>query len=474
MPIRFNQLFNLSEQDLDEKGIFNGFIDIDAKFHVDPSLLKTSQEPELSEAYQRFQEHFKQVIFLVENSKVKGDRLWREALQRLHFKEKPYIMLGYSVGDNHGSAIGKKIAGQLLETTKELVAVGIKDPVIFELIGLFEEGVGADRISDMAISVIFNDLVKYTQRVAKELNIKFTEFKRGDETVLLPMNPRNRKPIIFVPKDILRTLPIAYSWDEIDHVASYNQSLRLKVNRIIGNTWKTATSSKVRKRDFKETLVKHPELINDLIGQYNKKPRVAYDFDKDPSGEIVWASAAENITARHPINLRDLYPITSQNIFEVVKRICQQYEHLIENNGLWELLYNDDAKLRNERFAQKLFYGVADSYCKANDLDLSREPNAGSGALDFKISRGYDAKVTVEVKYSSNTSLIKGYEKQLPTYNKAERADESIYLVLQTTASDASIKRLLKIVNGRKTRKEASPEVIIIDAARKSSASKKR
>ena len=95
-------------------------------------------------------------------------------------------------------------------TTKELVAVGIKDPVIFELIGLFEEGVGADRISDMAISIIFNDIVKYTQRVAKELNIKFTEFKRRDETVvLLPMNPRNRKPITYLfPKIFFELYPL--------------------------------------------------------------------------------------------------------------------------------------------------------------------------------------------------------------------------------------------------------------------------
>jgi hypothetical protein len=473
MPIRFNTLFNLTEEQLDEKGVFNGFIDVDARFHVDPALLPYSSTPELEKAYEKFQEHFKKVITLVDNSESASDRFWREALKHLQFKEKDNILLGYSIGDNHGSAIGINIASQLLKTTKELTKAGIKDPIIFELVGLFEEGIGADRVSDMTISIIFDDLINYTVRVAKELGIKTLTFKKGESEFLLPQNPRNGKAIIFVPSEILRTLPVAYCWDDIDRVARYNMELRNQVNKIIGNNWKKAVSSRVRKSDLKATILNHPELINDLVSQYKEKPKEKYDFKGDPSGEIIWAEAAESATKEHPLNLEKYKPATSDNIFQIVSVICNQFAHLIEDNGHWEFLYDEQGNLRNERFPQKLFYGVADSYCRANDLDLSREPNAGSGALDFKISRGYHAKVTVEVKYSSNNHLYKGYSKQLPVYNKAENAEKSIYLVIQTKRHSKVIKNLLKLEKQHVDKNEKAPKIIIIDGQIQVSASKK-
>ena len=166
-------------------------------------------------------------------------------------------------------------------------------------------------------------------------------------------------------------------------------------------------------------------------------------------------------------------PVTSENIIHVTKTICEQYAKLIQSNGWFEFLYDDSGNLRNERYAQKLFYGIADQYCLANDLNLSREPNAGSGALDFKITKGYQAIVTVEIKYSSNTKLFKGYSIQLPTYNKAESANNSIYLVLRTTQTDNSIKQLQKINKAAKDKGERVPDVLIIDARPQKSASRR-
>ena len=123
---------------------------------------------------------------------------------------------------------------------------------------------------------------------------------------------------------------------------------------------------------------------------------------------------------------------------------------------------------------KKLFYGIADQYCLANDLNLSREPNAGSGALDFKITKGYKEVVTVEIKYSSNTNLIKGYTKQLPAYNIAESADTSIYLVLRTTKTDNTIRQLHIVNKTAADNGERVPEVIIIDARPQKSASHRR
>ncbi|MBV5349814.1 hypothetical protein JZU71_01240, partial [bacterium] len=67
-------------------------------------------------------------------------------------------------------------------------------------------------------------------------------------------------------------------------------------------------------------------------------------------------------------------------------------------------------------------FGIASSYCIANDLDISPESDAGRGPVDFKFSNGSKGKVLVEIKLTSNNQLQHGFESQLPIYMKAEGA----------------------------------------------------
>jgi hypothetical protein len=84
------------------------------------------------------------------------------------------------------------------------------------------------------------------------------------------------------------------------------------------------------------------------------------------------------------------------------KRRRNGFKKNIEENKL--LLYREDGRARHEVFAQRLFFAVADAYCDANNVDLSREVNAGNGPVDFKLSIGYKGRILVEVKKSSNSS----------------------------------------------------------------------
>jgi hypothetical protein len=468
MPQRLSTILKVTAKDLDKKGVFNAFVDIDSKLYIDPSLLKSAKIREFKRSHATFKNYFGEILKLIDNSKNQGDVFWRKAFQRLQFKEFKYVALGYSIGHKNGNAIGPQLAGKLLYTSHDIIKAGIKDPVIFELVGLFEEGIGADRISDMTIHIIKQNLIEYTQRVCKELKIKQKGFNKGK--IILPFNPKTGAPIVFVPKELLQDLPIAFCWDDIDKVCSENDDLRERVNKEIGSTWKFATS-KIPKAKLKAAILENPEILHDLIDQYNNKPKIPYDFNNDPSGQVIWAELSEKAPKDFPVNFTSYRPVTSENILKVVKVICNQYAKLIESNGWFEFLYDNGGHLRNERFAQKLFYGIAEQYCLANDLNLSREPNAGSGALDFKVTKGYKSVVTIEVKYSSNSNLIKGFTTQLPTYNKAEGAQISIYLVLRTTKTDTSLRKLNKVLSICKQKGDIIPEIIMIDARRQKSAS---
>ena len=471
MPERISTILNVSEKELDKKGVFNSFIDIDSNLYIDPCLLETLRIKEFENSYDNFRKHFSNIILLIEKIKVPKDIFWNEAHKRLQFKEFRFVGLGYSRGDRNGNGIGKILAENMLNIAIDIVDEGIKDPVIFELIGLIQKNISLDRISDMTTHIIRKELIEYTARVSKELNVETKEFKRLKTN--LPVNPVNNEPIIFIPKKILRDIPIAFCWDDIDIVISQTESLKSDVNDIIGKSWKEVVKN--NKNYLRSILLENNYAFKDLIKQYKQKPRVEYDFVNDPIGEIIWAELSEKAVNENPIDFKklNLYPVTIENVYEVVKVICDQYSHLIENCGWHEFLYNNEGKLHNERFAQKLFYGIADIHCRANDLNLSREPNAGNGALDFKVTQGYKSVVTVEIKYSTNPNLTKGYLVQLPTYNKAENARKSIYLVLKTKDSETGINNLIKEYDKLQRSGEYAPEIVIVDARNKPSASKR-
>lgn len=472
MPRKISTILNVSSELLNKKDVFDGFIDIDSRLHVDPSLLDHCKIKEFKGSREVFDNYFSKVLALIDGSKKREDALWREAQTRLQFKEIGNIALGYSKRGTSGNAIGQVLANRILTTVSEIIDAGIKDPIIFELVGIFEDDVGADRISDMTVSILFDNFARYSSRIAKELNISRKSFIINGEEYDLPFDPESGSEIILVPKSLLNDLPIAMDREDIDRVYKYNVELRRRVNKIIGKSFKSA--ARLSKRELKKILLEDPELMKNLIEQYKSKPKTGYDFKNDPLGELIWAELSEKAPQNYPLDLRCYNPVNKDNILNIVRLICEQFASLIENNGWFEYLYDNTGKLKRERAPQLLFYGIAEVYCIANNLDLSREVDAGVGSLDFKVSKGFEAKVNVELKYSTNSHLLSGYQKQLPAYNKAEKTDTSIYLIIQTNKNRNNIVKLQKITDNEREKGKRVPEIIIIDGQKQQSASKRR
>ena len=61
---------------------------------------------------------------------------------------------------------------------------------------------------------------------------------------------------------------------------------------------------------------------------------------------------------------------------------------------------------------------------------MSREINNGRGFVDFKLSRGANEKVLVEIKLTSNDQLQHGFTTQVPIYMKQEKTQKAIYLII--------------------------------------------
>lgn len=121
---------------------------------------------------------------------------------------------------------------------------------------------------------------------------------------------------------------------------------------------------------------------------------------------------------------------------EQVTNMIEMYRHYIEENDGWQLLWNDDGRSKNEKAAQLLFFGTVKHYCEANNIDVSPEPNAGRGPVDFKFSRGYQLRALLEVKLARNTKFWSGLKKQLPKYMKVEKIQRGYFLVVCYTDAD--------------------------------------
>ena len=327
--------FSLDKKAFEKAGVFDAVIGVDTHLFLDPFLLKKTRIPEFRNSRNKIEKYYNQVISLLLASRVKGDRAWRAALERLTFRELRGISIGYGVRSGDGSAIGHGLALRLIDTASEILDMGIRDPAIFELIGLFEEDFGADRLSDMTIVIIKEDIYKFTERITKSLNIKeLIQVRFNDNTYYLPKHPAGNRSLILLPKELLRDLPVALTWQAIDHVVSTNRELRERLNRLIGMTWK----NKIKKKELRDLIFANKNNIEELLKAYRSGSGTSYDFEKDPSGQVSWYPIGKAFAEKNPLLLQP-QEVTNANILgEIVEKIINQFKRNIEVNGLNEHL----------------------------------------------------------------------------------------------------------------------------------------
>ena len=461
--VRYHEAFGKTAKDLKKLGIYNGFIDRDSEFYVLPHLFEDIKIKEFQNSYSKYKTKFENIIKILKYAKAPTDKdtFFRKALKEFEFHELAHVGLGYSKSNKRGSGIGKVFAQKLANTAYDIVKAGIEDPEIFELIGLLEEGIGADRISDMFISILTEDFLEYTQNKAIALKLTTTEYIYKTNKYNIPFYDDTH--IVLVPTEVLVKLPVSFNREDISTVCAHNEKLRDRVNQIISTTFSGARLDKSRLKDL---LINNPKLLNELITIYQSKVAEGYDFVNDPAGDFIWQDLAQEYSTDYPLVITN-----TKKPIEVVQDICEHYKSLVEKNGLFKMFHNKDG-YRPESFSQMLFFAIADSYCTANDLDISPESDAGRGPVDFKVSKG-SSKVNVEMKLSRNPKLLHGYKTQLLIYDEAEKTNNSIFFIVLLDKSHlAKIQTVYDYKRKNETATKRLPEIVVVDATLKKSASK--
>ena len=469
-PILFSQHFGINPQVLEYDGIFDPILNIDTKLFIDPLLLEKSKHKIIGDqAATELKTFYENILSLLEMSKNKGDFAYTTAVNQLPQREITGTCLGYGTNSISGRSISLLNRKKIIDTADEIVKIGIRKPELFIILPLFNKGIGSDTISDITTAAIIKSLFEFTAQVADKLKIKTRKISYNGEDVSIIQNPLHKKtsPIILLPQDVLRKLPFASTWEEIEDAARINHELRAKFNHYLGMLFKAKTK-KEKERQL-ASLMKNQDGINTLLDIVNKSKISPYDFIAD-NESVMFIPRVTAIINDNPLKL-SVTNNDKNNLEKTVKAIIEQFKFLIENKGSNSLLWKDKKSPNSEKTAQKIFLLVAYSYCKANDIDINPEMDTGLGNVDFKFSKGFSKRIIVEIKLSTNNNIVSGFTTQLSLYKKSEETLSGYYVIIDVGSMGKKLENLYEIFNADANKKS---EIIYIDALLKPSASKRK
>lgn len=450
------------DDELEELGVFDSIIDQDSNFFINLVRLKSTKVPEFKNSYEKINNFFSHIAVLLDTSDKKGDKFYNTALKTFRFSEVNGINLGYSES-RYGSGFGPRLRKQVIDDAFDIVKKGSKQPEIFQLVGLFEENIGPDRLSDMVATIILPDIIDYTKRINQELRITsglYSDLCFNDGLV---SNPYKNCDILLLPIDILQELPIAKGWDDIDRVIQENESIRQEINEAVSEEWYKWASGQ-KKNYLKEYIFKNPDKCARVIEGYRRSTvsRIKLSSDLDYFAAAIFRQMKKsNITFLTE-------KLDTKTSLQAAKDVLDIFKDWVENNRGWCIIQETESAKR-EKVVQRLIHLGAKHYIEANNLDISFEPDAGRGPADFKFSRGGDITVG-ELKLSSNGQYLHGYTVQIEEYAIAEKTQQRMFVYVDI----GNPGRLKKITDEHQTRIASGknvPILIIIDSTPKVAAS---
>lgn len=458
------------DNELSEAGVFDCIINKDSHFFINLLRLKDAKTPEFLSSYKKVNDFFDEIIILLDVAKTKNydDKFFRSALDKFDFGEVNGINLGFS-DSKSGTGFGKKLSFKVMSDAFDIVKTGSKQPEIFQLVGLFEENVAADRLSDMIATLILDDIIKYTLRINAELNITLENYPNLPFCNGMLINPDKGCEILYLPEEILHELPIARDWSDIDRVISQNRIIREEINDAVGKEWKKMVSSE-KKEYIKNHIFMDTERCSRVIGGYKNCKIDEFTYTSDINYYINFIF--KEIKKSNVLSFIGHSCDDVRDSKEVAYLVLGLFRDWVENKAGWKLIQEAPSS-RREKTVQSLIQLSGLQICIDNDYDFTFEPNEGPGPVDIKVSRGAKDKTIIEVKLNSNLDYLHGYKEQIITYSKAENTHKCIYVYVKVEKHDKrdeTIRRVSRIARDKDTN---APELFEINAKQRVSASRR-
>ncbi len=470
-PVLFSKHFKIDPKKLDAANLLDTILNSDTKLFIDPLLIYKSQNPLIKrDGRKAIEQSFNNVIGLVDISKAEGDAAWKGAFKALNLDERAETSLGHGGAGTSGRTPPAKVRNGILRTAKQIITLGEKNPDMIPLMGLFEEGVGPDILSDMTTNFILPILCEITEQFCSANGVPSRAFGPRYSNRNLPENPyRPDEPVVLVPRDLLRDLPLAADWSDVSRVVLEVQEVRDAVNQMFGNFAKANVTDK--KRAIREISLKSVRILRLIISAVAGASE-SYDEKADLDGFYQFRKILYQDPQVFAGMVKPPATMDAATLRSTVLSIIDQFKKLVEHNNMWELLWNGDSP-RHERASQLLFFAVANVMCAVNNVDISPETNSGGGPVDFKFSTGFHGRLVVEMKLSKGT-VESGYKNQLKIYKDAAATSAGIFVVMDIGGMGMKLRKIQRMRDVAIAAGEQADDIIVIDAKRKASASKRK
>lgn len=240
------------------------------------------------------------------------------------------------------------------------------------------------------------------------------------------------------------------------------------MNKLFGN-WSKATVSE-RKAAMRRAAFDSPENMRRLLAAVANASE-SYDEKADLDGLFTFRRVLTENRDKYVGLITAPTKKDQDTLRATVLEVVAQFRSLVEDNNLWELLWNGHEP-RHERAAQLLFFAVANVICAVNDVDISPETNSGGGPVDFKFSTGFSGRILVEIKMSKG-QVEHGYSKQLEVYKAASKNASGVFLVVDVGGMGMKFRRIQAAQKKAEEAGLTASSIEYVDARRRKSASKR-
>lgn len=352
----FSEQFNVTMTGADDW--FNPILFTDTKLFIDPFLILNDEKGAFMGSHAEIVQFFDFVFKLIAKSSGNvATREWQHAIVLLELGEVHELCIGYTGSGTRGAGSGRGMATQIARGLLAAVRQGVAKLEHFEEVQIFEEGIGADRISDATASILRSRLARYTEAVAERHRVPTQEIRYlrfyfdptsgrwHAQRYKLPLNPYTNDPILLVPKDYLRALPTINPGDFWDYC--FNTE-----NEIIIREFGDEISRNVDKATFVQFAKRHPDLRERYVKSKELEGGEAYDLRTDPHGYYQPFFGGRGWASSHPVHCSIE---TADDLFQAVFPFAERFRNYVENNEGWRLLWNDDETPKKRKLHFKLY-----------------------------------------------------------------------------------------------------------------------
>lgn len=147
---------------------FDPDLAVDTPLFLDPFLLLDEQSKQRSQwvsAHDQLIAHFARCYELLAKGASAGTTSEKIVRGLLSFPEPSEVCLGYTASGTSGSGSGARNARLIIGSIVTAIRAGLDRPEHIEEIGILNEGIGADRISDATCNVLKPLIIEYTKKV---------------------------------------------------------------------------------------------------------------------------------------------------------------------------------------------------------------------------------------------------------------------------------------------------------------------